>query len=65
MAFDSVTCDDSDSEAIRKLFSEIAMGYERMKVKVEIRHTYPLAESVQVHRDLEGRRTVGSIVMVP
>jgi NADPH:quinone reductase-like Zn-dependent oxidoreductase len=35
------------------------------KVKVEIRHTYPLAEAVQVHRDLEGRRTVGSIVMVP
>jgi NADPH2:quinone reductase len=27
--------------------------------------TYPLAEAVQVHRDLEGRRTVGSIVMVP
>jgi NADPH:quinone reductase-like Zn-dependent oxidoreductase len=35
------------------------------KVKVEIRHTYPLAEAVQVHRDLEGRKTVGSIVMVP
>ena len=29
------------------------------KVKVEIRHTYPLAEAAQVHRDLEGRRTVG------
>jgi NADPH2:quinone reductase len=35
------------------------------KVKVEIRHTYPLAEAVQVHRDLGGRKTVGSIVMVP
>ena len=35
------------------------------KVKVEIRHTYPLAEAAQVHRDLEGRKTVGSIVMVP
>ena len=35
------------------------------KVKVEIRHTYPLAEAVPVHRDLEGRKTVGSIVMVP
>jgi NADPH2:quinone reductase len=35
------------------------------KVKVEIRHTYPLAEAVQVHRDLEGRKTVGSIVTVP
>jgi NADPH2:quinone reductase len=35
------------------------------KVKVEIRHAYPLAEAEQVHRDLEGRRTVGSIVMTP
>ena len=35
------------------------------KVKVEIRHTYPLADAAQVHRDLEGRRTVGSIVMIP
>ena len=35
------------------------------KVKVEVRHTYPLADAEQVHRDLEGRRTVGSIVMIP
>lgn len=35
------------------------------KVKVEVRHTYPLAEAARVHRDLEGRRTVGSIVMTP
>jgi len=34
-------------------------------VKVEFRHTYPLAVAVQVHRDLEGRKTVGSVVMVP
>ncbi len=35
------------------------------KVKVEIRHRYPLAQAAQVHRDLEGRKTIGSIVMVP
>jgi NADPH2:quinone reductase len=34
-------------------------------VKVEVRHTYPLREAQQAHRDLEGRRTVGSIVMEP
>jgi NADPH2:quinone reductase len=33
--------------------------------EVEIRHTYPLAEAERVHRDLEGRRTVGSMVMLP
>jgi len=35
------------------------------KVKIEVRHRYPLADAQQVHRDLEGRRTVGSIVMTP
>jgi len=35
------------------------------KVRVEIRHTYPLAEAARVHSDLESRRTVGSIVMIP
>jgi NADPH2:quinone reductase len=35
------------------------------KVKVEIRRVYPLAKAAQVHPDLEGRRTVGSIVMIP
>jgi NADPH:quinone reductase len=34
-------------------------------VKVEMQHTYPLADAQKVHRDLEGRRTVGSIVMIP
>jgi NADPH2:quinone reductase len=35
------------------------------KIKVEIRHVYPLAEAAEARRDLEGRRTVGSIVMIP
>jgi NADPH2:quinone reductase len=34
-------------------------------VKVEVRHTYPLVEAARVHRELEGRRTVGSVVMTP
>lgn len=35
------------------------------QVKVEVRHTYPLEDAERVHRDLEGRKTVGSIVMLP
>ncbi|MCW5556226.1 MAG: zinc-binding dehydrogenase, partial [Verrucomicrobiae bacterium] len=35
------------------------------KVKVEIQHRYPLADAAQVHRDLQGGRTIGPIVMVP
>ncbi|WP_435018204.1 quinone oxidoreductase family protein [Tundrisphaera sp. TA3] len=58
----SYTATRPDLEATaREVFEVIRDG----KVKVEIRHTYPLADAAQVHRDLEGRRTVGSIVMVP
>ncbi|WP_435009784.1 quinone oxidoreductase family protein [Tundrisphaera lichenicola] len=56
------TATRSDLEATAgELFGAIREG----KVKVEIRHTYPLSDVQQVHRDLEGRRTVGSIVMNP
>jgi len=34
-------------------------------VKVEVRHVYGLKDAAQVHRDLEGRQTTGSVVMVP
>jgi NADPH2:quinone reductase len=58
----SYTATRADLEATaRDVFAVIREG----KVKVEIRHTYRLAEAAQVHRDLEGRRTVGSIVMIP
>ena len=51
-----------DLEATAKdVFAVIRDG----KVRVEIRHRYKLAEAAQVHRDLEGRKTIGSIVMVP
>ncbi|SIO67924.1 NADPH2:quinone reductase [Singulisphaera sp. GP187] len=56
------TASRADLEATAKdVFGVIREG----KVKVEIRHTYPLAEAAQAHRDLEGRKTVGSIVMEP
>jgi NADPH:quinone reductase len=56
------TATRADLEATaRDVFDVIRQG----KVTVEVRHTYPLADAPQVHRDLEGRRTVGSIVMIP
>jgi NADPH2:quinone reductase len=56
------TATRADLEATaREVFEVIREG----KVKVEVRHTYPLVDVQRVHRDLEGRRTVGSIVMIP
>jgi NADPH2:quinone reductase len=33
-------------------------------VKVEINHTYALQDAAQAHRDLEGRKTTGSSVLI-
>jgi NADPH2:quinone reductase len=35
------------------------------KVKVGPRQTYALKDAAQAHRDLEGRKTTGSTVLVP
>jgi len=44
-----------------ELFDAIADG----SVKITVSRRYPLADAAQAHRDLQGRKTVGSIVLVP
>lgn len=56
------TATRADLEATaRDLFDIVLAG----KVKIEIHHTYALKDARQVHQDLEGRKTTGSIVMLP
>ena len=43
------------------LFAMIGSG----KLHVRVHHEYPLAEAAQAHRDLEGRRTTGKLLLVP
>jgi NADPH2:quinone reductase len=33
-------------------------------LKLRVEHTYPLAEAAQAHRDLEGRKTTGKILLL-
>jgi NADPH2:quinone reductase len=35
------------------------------ELKLEIHHRYPLAEAQQAHRDLEGRKTTGKLLLIP
>lgn len=35
------------------------------KLKLRIEHTYSLAEAQQAHRDLEGRKTTGKLLLMP
>lgn len=43
------------------VFSMMAAG----KLKLRIEHTYPLAEAQRAHRDLEGRKTTGKLLLIP
>jgi NADPH:quinone reductase len=45
----------------RELFDAITAG----SLNVTVSRRYPLADAAQAHRDLQGRQTVGSIVLVP
>jgi len=43
------------------LFNWIASG----KLKLRIEKTFPLAEAAEAHRQLEGRRTTGKVILLP
>jgi NADPH2:quinone reductase len=43
------------------VFKMIAEG----KLKLRIEHTYPLADAATAHRDLEGRKTTGKLLLIP
>jgi len=52
----------ADLEARSKsLFDVVKSG----KVKIEISARYKLADAAQAHRDLEGRKTTGSVILLP
>ncbi|GMN41028.1 hypothetical protein TIFTF001_010253 [Ficus carica] len=47
--------------AAGEVFANIASGVLRVRVN----HTYPLSQAAQAHADLEGRKTTGSVVLIP
>jgi len=49
------------SHRANDVLSWIASG----KLKLRISHKYPLANAQQAHRDLEGRRTTGKVLLIP
>ena len=48
-------------EVASDLFAMVESG----KIKIEVNHTYPLREAARAHRDVEGRKTSGSVVLIP
>lgn len=59
--FNYIASREELTSAARELFAAV----RTKKVRVVIGQTYPLARAADAHRDLEGRRTTGSTVLVP
>jgi NADPH2:quinone reductase len=55
-----ITRDDLEARA-SAIFEMIAAK----KLKLRIEHIYPLAEAQLAHRDLEGRKTTGKLLLIP
>ncbi len=49
------------AKAAEEMFDLMSKGV----LTARIERTYPLCEAAQAHRDLEGRRTMGSVVLIP
>jgi len=45
----------------REVFEQITAG----KLKLRIGHVYKLSDAAQAHRDLEGRKTTGKLLLIP
>ena len=48
-------------EAMDRLVEWLAAGQLRLRIG----HVYPLCDAAQAHRDLEGRKTTGKLVLKP
>ena len=60
-ALDLDECLDSTMGRLRDLFDVVGKG----AVKVPVNQKYPLRDAVKAHRDLEGRATTGSSILIP
>jgi NADPH2:quinone reductase len=59
--FTHIATRESTQALAERLFAMVTSG----KVKIRVERRYKLADAAQAHRDLEGRATTGSSVLVP
>jgi NADPH:quinone reductase len=52
-------------EELQKRATDVLTAIATGKVKLRIEHIYPLREVQQAHRDLEGRKTTGKLLLLP
>jgi NADPH2:quinone reductase len=52
-------------EELEQRANDVLQMILRGELKLRIHKTYPLAEAAQAHRDLEGRKTTGKLLLIP
>ncbi|XAR66115.1 2-haloacrylate reductase [Bertholletia excelsa] len=55
----------STRDELLETAGEVFANVEAGVLRVHVNHTYPLSQAAQAHADLEGRKTSGSIVLIP
>jgi NADPH:quinone reductase len=55
----------ASTEELRARSSALFQMIAEDKLKLRIQQTYPLADAAQAHRDLEGRKTTGKLLLIP
>ena len=54
-----------DPAVLNEMANRTFDALRRGLIRLDIRHRYPLGAAAQAHRDLEGRRTIGPLVLLP
>jgi NADPH2:quinone reductase len=52
-------------EELEQRAGDVLQMIDEGKLKLRIHQTYPLADAQQAHRDLEGRKTTGKLLLIP
>jgi NADPH:quinone reductase len=52
-------------EELQQRASDVLTMIAKGKIKLRIEHIYPLKDVQQAHRDLEGRKTTGKLLLIP
>ena len=55
----------AERAALQEIAGNVFKALANQTIRVELRHRYPLAAAAEAHRELEARRTMGSIVLLP
>jgi NADPH2:quinone reductase len=52
-------------EELEQRAGDVLRWVSEGRLKLKLDHSYPLAEAAQAHRDLEGRKTTGKVLLIP